>query len=95
MRVKSSAVSGTAAFDYDGEYWSTNALNLYTLPNERVPLYVAGNGPMSTWVAGRYADGFLTLRDIDTYEKSLVPALEDGAKRAIEIQTKSVGSVSC
>ncbi|WP_162354569.1 TIGR03557 family F420-dependent LLM class oxidoreductase [Natrialba swarupiae] len=66
--------------DYDGEYWSTNALNLYTLPNERVPLYVAGNGPMSTWVAGRYADGFLTLRDIDTYEKSLVPALEDGAK---------------
>ena len=68
--------------DYDGHYWSTNSLNLYTLPEERVPLYVAGNGPKSTRVAGRYADGFLTLRDVDTYESRLVPALEAGAEDA-------------
>jgi len=65
--------------DYDGHHWSTNALHLYTLPETRVPLYVAGNGPRTTRVAGRYADGFLTLVDPDTYEERLVPALEDGA----------------
>lgn len=68
--------------DYDGHYWSTNSLNLYTLPEERVPLYVAGNGPKSTRVVGRYADGFLTLVDNDRYRESLVPALEAGAEEA-------------
>lgn len=68
--------------DYDGHYWSTNSLNLYTLPEKRVPLYVAGNGPRTTHVAGRYADGFLTITDVDTYTEKLIPALEDGAKSA-------------
>lgn len=68
--------------DYDGHHWKTNDLHLYTLPEERVPLYVAGNGPKSTHVAGQYADGFLTLRDVDVYERHLVPALEDGAVTA-------------
>jgi len=68
--------------DYDGHYWTTNSLNLYTLPDERVPLYVAGNGPKSTRVAGRYADGFLTLVDNERYAETLVPALEDGADEA-------------
>lgn len=65
--------------DYDGHHWSTNSLKLYTLPDERVPLYVAGNGPRTTRVAGRYADGFLTLADAETYRETLVPALERGA----------------
>ena len=68
--------------DYDGHHWSTNSLNLYTLPDERVPLYVAGNGPKTTEVIGRYADGFLTLVDTDRYRNSLVPALEKGAEEA-------------
>jgi len=68
--------------DYDGHYWSTNSLNLYTLPEQPPPLYVAGNGPRTTRVAGRYADGFLTLADLDEYEQRLTPALEDGASEA-------------
>lgn len=67
---------------YDGHYWSIDTMNLYTLPDERVPLYVAGNGPKTTEVAGRYADGFLTLRDIEAYQDILVPALESGAESA-------------
>lgn len=67
---------------YDGHHWSIDTMRLYTLPEERVPLYVAGNGPRTTEVAGRYADGFLTLVDVDTYEDDLVPALEAGADRA-------------
>jgi G6PDH family F420-dependent oxidoreductase len=68
--------------DYDGHYWSTNSLRLYTLPEERVPLYVAGNGPKTTRVAGEYADGFLTIVDTDRYRTRLVPALEAGAEAA-------------
>lgn len=71
-----------AVVDYDGHYWKTNALHLYTRPEERVPLYVAGNGPKTTRVAGQYADGFLTLADEETYRESLVPALEAGAEAA-------------
>lgn len=68
--------------NYDGDHWETTDMNLYTLPDERVPLYIAGNGPQTTEVAGRYADGFLTLMDIDVYQDTLVPALEAGAEKA-------------
>jgi coenzyme F420-dependent glucose-6-phosphate dehydrogenase len=68
--------------DYDGHYWTLDEARLYTLPDERVPLYVAGNGPNTAEVAGKYADGFLTLVDVETYEEELVPALERGAREA-------------
>lgn len=68
--------------DYDGTHWQTNACRLYTLPDERVPLYVAGNGPKTTRVAGSFADGFLTLADVDEYCNRLEPALEAGATDA-------------
>jgi coenzyme F420-dependent glucose-6-phosphate dehydrogenase len=68
--------------DYDGHHWTLDSARLYTLPDERVPLYVAGNGPQTAEVAGRYADGFLTLVDPETYESELLPALERGAAEA-------------
>ena len=68
--------------DYDGTHWQTNACRLYTLPDDRVPLYVAGNGPKTTRVAGSYADGFLTIVDVDEYRDRLEPALVAGARDA-------------
>ena len=68
--------------DYDGRYWDLDTARLYTLPERRPPLFVAGNGPETTTVAGRYADGFLTLADVETYRDELVPALERGATEA-------------
>jgi alkanesulfonate monooxygenase SsuD/methylene tetrahydromethanopterin reductase-like flavin-dependent oxidoreductase (luciferase family) len=68
--------------DYDGHHWHLDGARLYTLPDERVPLFVAGNGPRTARVAGRYADGFLTLVDPDTYHEELAPALADGAAAA-------------
>lgn len=67
---------------YDGHYWSVDTFNLYTRPDERVPLFVSANGPKTTHVAGQYADGLLTLVDNERYEDVLVPALEDGAAKA-------------
>lgn len=76
--------------DYDGEYWTIDGLRLYTLPDRRVPLYVAGNGPQSASVAGRYADGFLTVRDVETFEGKLRPSIEsaaaDAGRRATDIR---------
>lgn len=68
--------------DYDGDHWSLDGARLYTRPEERVPLYVAGNGTSTAELAGRYADGFLTLVDVETYREDLVPALERGAEAA-------------
>jgi alkanesulfonate monooxygenase SsuD/methylene tetrahydromethanopterin reductase-like flavin-dependent oxidoreductase (luciferase family) len=67
---------------YDGHHWDLDTAKLYTLPEKRPPLYVAGNGPKTAEVAGRYADGFLTLVDIETYQEELVPALRSGAESA-------------
>lgn len=66
--------------DYDGDHWELDTMKLYTLPAEPPSLYVAANGPKSAYVAGRYADGFLTtIDDLDRYEDVLLPALADGA----------------
>ncbi|MBP1986518.1 TIGR03557 family F420-dependent LLM class oxidoreductase [Halolamina salifodinae] len=67
---------------YDGHYWSTDDAKLYTLPDERPPLFVAANGPKSARVAGEYADGLLTLVDPETYREELAPAIEAGAEEA-------------
>lgn len=67
---------------YSGTYWSIDTMQLYTLPDDPVPLYVAANGPQSTRVAGQYADGLLTLRDPETYEAELAPDLDAAARDA-------------
>lgn len=68
--------------DYDGHHWSLDSARLYTLPDEDVPLYVAGNGPNTAEVAGRFADGLLTTKGPDTLEDELEPALTTGAEEA-------------
>lgn len=66
--------------DYDGDHWQLDTMKLYTRPAESPSLYVAANGPKSAYVAGRYADGFLTtIDDLERYEEVLLPALRDGA----------------
>jgi coenzyme F420-dependent glucose-6-phosphate dehydrogenase len=67
---------------YDGHFWDLQNAKLYTLPEERVPLYIAANGSKTARIAGEYADGLLTLVDPETYQDELVPALETGAAAA-------------
>lgn len=69
--------------NFRGKYYRLNGANLYTKPPKPIPLYVAANGPKVAEIAGRHADGFLTLPFPDSHYKDvLFPALEKGAKEA-------------
>lgn len=66
-----------------GKYFRLNQANLYTKPKTDIRLYVAGNGPKTAYVAGKYADGFLTLpAPREHITGTLFPALERGARDA-------------
>jgi G6PDH family F420-dependent oxidoreductase len=44
--------------DYEGTYYTLENAQLYTLPEQPVPIYVSGFGPKSATLAGRIGDGF-------------------------------------
>lgn len=68
---------------YRGKYYRLNKANLYTKPQHPIPLYVAANGAKVAEMAGRLADGLLTLPFPEShYKEVLFPALEKGARNA-------------
>ena len=69
--------------NFRGQYYRLKGANLYTKPQRPIPIYVAANGPKIAEMAGRHADGFLTLPFPDSHYKDvLFPALEKGARDA-------------
>jgi len=67
--------------NFRGKYYRLHGANLYTKPKKPIPLYIAANGPTVAEMAGKYADGFLTLPFPDSqYKNVLFPALNKGAK---------------
>jgi G6PDH family F420-dependent oxidoreductase len=46
--------------DYRGRYYSVEDAQIYTLPDEPVPIYVSGFGRRSARLAGRIGDGFVS-----------------------------------
>ncbi len=69
--------------NFSGVYYNLRKANLYTKPEKPIPLFIAGNGPKSTALAGRYGDGFLTgMLPEDYCQNVIFPALKKGAKEA-------------
>ncbi len=67
--------------DFDGEYYSLNSAKLYTPPKTDTPLYIAGWGPKSGKVAGRFGDGlYTTLPPVENARDVLLPSFEKGAE---------------
>ncbi len=67
--------------DFKGKYYVLRRANLYTRPSMPIPIYVAASGPTVAELAGRLADGFLTIPFEDAhYRDVLFPAVERGAK---------------
>jgi coenzyme F420-dependent glucose-6-phosphate dehydrogenase len=69
---------------FRGKYYSLLKATLYTRPEKKVSMYVAGIGSRLALIAGKYADGFITSGTIpmERYSSILFPALEKGARLA-------------
>jgi coenzyme F420-dependent glucose-6-phosphate dehydrogenase len=67
--------------NFKGKYYTLRKANLYTKPEVPIPVFVAGNGPKATEIAGKYGDGFLTgIMPEEQYKNVLFPALKKGAQ---------------
>jgi coenzyme F420-dependent glucose-6-phosphate dehydrogenase len=61
--------------DHSGRFFQTKAAYLHTRPRQRPPIYVAAFGPRAARLAGRYADGLLTVADPEVLAKIRDPWL--------------------
>ena len=69
---------------FDGEYYHTDRATIYDVPEQPVPLWLAGSGPAATRYAGRVGDGYITTsgKDPKLYTDTLLPAVAEGGKRS-------------
>jgi coenzyme F420-dependent glucose-6-phosphate dehydrogenase len=65
---------------FEGEYYKTENATIYDRPDQPVPIYVAGAGPMIAKYAGRVADGFICTsgKARTLYTETLLPNLTEG-----------------
>jgi len=68
---------------FEGEYYQTDRATIYDLPEEPIPIYVAGSGPLAAKLAGRVGDGYIATsgKDPQLY-RDLLAALAEGAEAA-------------
>jgi coenzyme F420-dependent glucose-6-phosphate dehydrogenase len=69
---------------FEGEYYRTDKATIYDLPDQPVPLWLAGSGPAATRYAGRVGDGYITTsgKAPELYTDTLLPAVTEGATKA-------------
>jgi coenzyme F420-dependent glucose-6-phosphate dehydrogenase len=65
-----------------GEHYTLESARLYTLPKERVPIYVATAGPLNAKKTGRLADGMITVGAADAKIQMLWQQCEEGCREA-------------
>ncbi|HXX73187.1 MAG TPA: TIGR03557 family F420-dependent LLM class oxidoreductase [Candidatus Acidoferrales bacterium] len=66
---------------FKGKYYRLRKANLYTKPTSPPPIFVAASGKTTARLAGKYADGLLTLLAPEEHYLNVVfPAMEEGAK---------------
>lgn len=65
---------------FEGQYYQTENATIYDRPDEPVPIYIAGAGPMIAKYAGRVASGFICTsgKAPELYRETLLPNLESG-----------------
>jgi coenzyme F420-dependent glucose-6-phosphate dehydrogenase len=69
---------------FDGEYYRTINATIYDVPDQAVPIFLAGSGPAATRFAGRAGDGYITTsgKGEELYTETLLPAVREGADKA-------------
>ena len=73
--------SDSGVIDFEGKHFKVKHACLYTRPERMVPLYLASNGPTMARLAGKLADGYLTLPIGHTQiQDVLLPEVYRGAR---------------
>ena len=69
---------------FEGDFYRTENATIYDRPDEMIPIYVAGAGPMISKYAGRVADGFICTsgKTQELYRETLLPNLAAGLDAA-------------
>jgi coenzyme F420-dependent glucose-6-phosphate dehydrogenase len=68
---------------YEGTHYRLNDAKIYTLPKKPVPIFMAAGGPKAAELAGRLADGLLTVViSVEHFRGVIMPAVERGARKA-------------
>ncbi len=52
--------SGGKRVSYGGQFFRLNKMKLYTMPQNKIPVYIATAGKYTAQVAGKFADGLIT-----------------------------------
>ncbi|GLK86487.1 glucose-6-phosphate dehydrogenase (coenzyme-F420) [Ancylobacter defluvii] len=65
---------------FEGEFYKTENATIYDRPDQPVPIYIAGAGPMVAKFAGRAGDGFICTsgKKWDLYTETLLPNVAAG-----------------
>ena len=69
---------------FEGCYYQTRKAKLYTLPKNEIPIYISALVPESSYIAGYYGDGLLTVgqgTEMGKYEQ-ILSRFEQGARDA-------------
>jgi coenzyme F420-dependent glucose-6-phosphate dehydrogenase len=69
---------------FEGQYYRTDKATIYDVPEQPVPIFLAGSGPAATRYAGRVGDGYITTsgKAPELYTETLLPAITEGAEKA-------------
>jgi len=70
---------------FDGKYFKLKNANLYLKPKRGVPIYMAAHGPKIAELAGKYADGLITVAAVGA-SKILLAFNKGGEKSGRNLQ---------
>lgn len=68
-------------FKFKGKYFKP-FFYMYDKPTKPIPLYCAANGPQGAKIAGKYADGFVSINPPQYYKDVIIPTVTQAAKEA-------------
>jgi F420-dependent hydroxymycolic acid dehydrogenase len=67
--------------NFNGQFYQVQGAKLYDLPQQHIPIYIAGSGKESAALVGKFGDGWIT--DGDTLKKSeIVSRFREAAQSA-------------
>jgi coenzyme F420-dependent glucose-6-phosphate dehydrogenase len=68
-------------FRFKGKYFKP-FFYMYDKPKQRIPLFCAASGPHAAAIAGKYADGFVSINPPEYFKDVIIPTVTKAAKAA-------------